>query len=566
MAKKFPFESFFDRAAFQADVLRARQLRKYDNGIEGYLRDRGLRYIIEAPPDIKEAQVSEIVRGTLHPQFSVERLFEDFETSPAPEHLRDFFLASLRGVIPRDLSQSPYEGAYELLARYPFLTVEPDLPYTDFLSPGGSTPGSRWSPMVLPALADKAWALRNIRADRAWALFLCAGGDGKGVSVAHLDTGWTEHVDVDQVNFDHLRAKDYIVKGSTARDPLGYIGNPGHGTKTASVIMSRGGVTISFPPGTSPPGEITGVARHSTYVPIRCISSVITIFNGDVARALRYATANDCQVASMSLGGRPLWALRRALRDAVKNDLLVVCAAGNNVRFVVWPAHYQDALAIAASNISDGTWPGTSRGSRIDVSAPGEDVWKADPDPRGLAVSIGSGTSYSTAHMAGVASLWLSYHGRAVLQYTARAMGISLQELFRSLVHATARVPYGWNKSQFGAGIVDAESLLKIPPSSARILSVLPDSTSNAVSLISADDPHMGTLAITELLGIRLSMVEEVIKVFDHELTNALLDNPEILALFRADEPFEALTVGPSRARSALRTKVSKTFRHAVNW
>ena len=113
---------------------------------------------------------------------------------------------------------------------------------------------------------------------------------------------------------------------------------------------------------------------------------------------------------------------------------------------------------------------------------------------------------------------------------------------------------------------MDAESLLKIPPSSGRILQVLPDSTSNAVSLIRPDDPHMGTLVITELLGTRLSMVEEVIKVFDHELTNVLLDNPEILALFRADAPSVTLPVGPSRARSALKTKVSETLRHAVNW
>ena len=39
-------------------------------------------------------------------------------------------------------------------------------------------------------------------------------------------------------------------------------------------------------------------------------------------------------------------------------------------------------------------------------------------------------SSYATANMAGAAALWLSYHGKAVLQGKARARGMSL-----SLIH-----------------------------------------------------------------------------------------------------------------------------------
>ena len=572
----FPFVSLFNKDTFHTDVLRAWRSRQYDNGMQDALREHGLRYVIEAPRPMTPDDVSRVVREVVHPEFSVEPLFEDFEGSPVPEELRTFYLARLRGVLPSDLNQSPYEVAYALKARMPVLKVEPDLVYTGFLAaPGVSSAAAPRPTQPPPNLADKGWALRNIRADGAWQLFATRGTlPGQGVSVAHLDTGWTNHDDVDQVNFDHARAKDYLVWGSTARDVLGYVGHPGHGTKTASVIMSRGGITASAPPNTTQPdttqpGQVTGVATHATYVPVRCIMSVVVIFNGDVARALRYATANRCNVASLSLGGRPMRALRKALADAVKNDVLVVCAAGNNVSLVVWPARYPEALAIAASNILDGHWAGSSKGKRVDISAPGEDVWKADPDPMGKAVGMGSGTSYATAHLAGAAALWLSYRGKAVLQGEARAQGVSLQELFRDAVKVSARRPTGWDTANYGAGILDLTALLQIDLSATAPADVSPDSGDreldlDAAALIDPDDAAHGKRVLGAMLMLPSSQVDAMLEVFGHELANVLLDNPaqleEIRTAAQSENRAQALIV----AAQAVLENASATLRLAV--
>lgn len=572
MAFDFPFVSSFNKDTFNADVLHVWRSRKYDEGIDDALREHGLRYVIQAPHPMTLDDVSRVVREVMHPEFGVEPLFEDFEDSPVPKDLRVFYLARLRGVVPSDLTQNPYEVAYALKGRMPVLKVEPDLVYTSFLTASGSgSAAAPLSPIPAQNLADKGWALRNIRAEAALQLLVASGTrPGQGISVGHLDTGWTDHDDVDQSNFDHPRAMDYIVRGSTARDALGYVGNPGHGTKTASVIISRGGISApGSSSGTTPPGKITGVATHATYVPIRCIMSVVVIFNGDVARALRYATAKRCDVASMSIGGRPMRALRKALADAVKNDVLVVCAAGNNVGLVVWPARYPDALAIAASNILDGHWPGSSKGKRVDISAPGEDVWKADPDPAEKAVSVGSGTSYATAHVAGAAALWLSYCGKAVLQRRAHAQGVSLQELFRQAVKISARVPLAWDSKNYGNGILNVEDLLQSNPLIATH-GVAPSENSDmdvdldAAALIAPDDPASGMQLLGDMFRLPGSRVSDMLAVFGHELANLLLDNPVELNDIRAAVRSENKTRALFGAGRALLDKASATLRLSI--
>jgi hypothetical protein len=75
-------------------------------------------------------------------------------------------------------------------------------------------------------------------------------------------------------------------------------------------------------------------------------------------------------------------------------------------------------------------------------------------------VEQGDGTSFAVATLAGVAALWLAHHGPAAIK---QKYGSSTQEVFRMLVTLTCRTPAGWDSSRYGAGIVDAEALLKAP-------------------------------------------------------------------------------------------------------
>lgn len=527
MNPDFPFSSKFDRSAFQGQI-RSAQARKpaRDDSEYFYLKSHGIKYVVEAP-DSNADNVRDIVQDIWQLFVEVEPLFQQYDNvSAVPRALQAYYLVSIPAVAFGDLDQNPYDAAYGLLSGSQFRSVEPDLPFTQFLSASAAAAvsGSGSPP------SDHAWSLRNIRADQAWKIPALGSGqqDGHGVSVAHLDTGWTLHDDLDKHNFDRRnRIKDFIDPNSDAHDPLNYLGHPGHGTRTGSVIISRGDVSAA-PPGTLPPGQITGVARSATYVPIRCIKSVAIIFNSNVARGVHHATAFSCDVISMSLGGRPMKALHAAIQHATANHLLVVCAAGNKVGITVWPANYKESIAVAASNSSDKPWLWTSRGSAVDISAPGEDVWKADPDSQKVAVSPGSGTSYATATLAGVAALWLAFYNKPDLVAHANSRKQELQEVFREAIKSTARTPNGWNTSLYGAGIVDAEYLLR--SSAMAVVTPVP----RDIAAWDGSDNYLGSgmAAARKLLtAVPGQLALHSTEAFENELARIFLDEANDIEL-----------------------------------
>ncbi|OWK22165.1 hypothetical protein AJ88_15620 [Mesorhizobium amorphae CCBAU 01583] len=142
-----------------------------------------------------------------------------------------------------------------------------------------------------------------------------------------------------------------------------------------------------------------------------------------MAKAVDHAVNISAHVITMSLGGIWSRSLRRAIRKAVEHDVIVIAAAGNCVGLVVWPAAFDDVIAVGGSNVADQMWKGSSHGSKIDFCAPAEFVWRADrksaADSKGK-VSGGQGTSFAAALTAGVAALWLSHFDRAAVIVEAR--------------------------------------------------------------------------------------------------------------------------------------------------
>jgi Subtilase family len=555
----------FDRERFREEYFAARSNSSSRGDLEGSdqsgsIEPSELRYIVEVGNenlgnvDYVNVMVQEVLGQDI--EYQVDLLFGEMGDKPVPELLAPFYLLLLPGIRATDFSQSPYDLAYALRSMGSFASVEPDLPYQ--FSLGRSSSGAR---SVLPVPPDHAWSIKNIRADIAWNLPPPTGGvqDGEGISIGHLDTGWTHHVDLDQANLDLNRAKDFIVPTGNAEDPLGYKFSPGHGTKTGSVIMSEGDI-ISRPPGTSGPGEIIGVARKSTLVPVRCIRSVIIIFNSDVARAIRYATAVDCDVISMSLGGRPIKAMKLAIRDAVRSNVLVICAGGNEVRLVVWPARFPDAIAVSANNVLDRPWSRTSRGSAIDVSAPGEAVWVAIPDSTGQAFEPSDGTSYATANVAGAAALWLGFYGKKSLVQLASQRGISLQELFRAALRNTARRPQHWNLKKFGAGIVNVDDLLRVAPSSLSNLVSIRDDRSESEFWRYINSLQVGRNLYGYLKDMLGPYRQELFDFFGYELANLVIDYPELMGPEDMAEDGEVSGTSIDSIRSQLKGRVSSTL------
>jgi len=403
--------------------------------------------------------------------WALERLFGN----SGPDELKRWWVVA--GAIPSvpayDVSRVGYDLA-NALSRERGFEVEPDLPSTAFgLDPGAATTGRLRSAdeaeaeaaerQPLPCSRSKTWALDAVRAREAWDLALPQGGRsrGAGIRIGHIDTGYSDHPELERTALDLGSDRDIIDNDDDARDPLrraffAVLDNPGHGTLTGSVIAGR------------ERGTIRGSAPLATLVPIRAIKSVVQVLDGDVARAVNVARDRDCHVISMSLGGRGFIGLQQAIRAAVADGMIVMAAAGNKVTFVVAPASYPECLAVAATNCASLPWHDSSRGESVDISAPGESVWAAvvnvKTTPPGFVTGRADGTSLSVATLAGVAALWLAHHTpERIRQRYGKA---KVQAAFLSLLRSHGRrVPADWVSSgwhrKFGVGIVDAVALLQ---------------------------------------------------------------------------------------------------------
>jgi subtilisin family serine protease len=430
-------------------------------------------YLIEthARSDIGkvEAQIADLLPGrvSIEPVFPLANPESENERVGEAFDLRCFWSARLPGPAFAEWDESPYDLAYELAAIDGVRSVEPDLPTAFFATSSTSALGSSCEVPDSVAPKDLAWALRHMCVPDAWQVLQAQGlSQGKDIRIGQPDTGVAAHDDVAHcVDLQH--GLNLLETGKLPLDPLTgpkFGKNIGHGTAVSSVAVSRGRVLPNGDPpdfGTGAPGRITGVSTEATIVPVRAIRSVIRITQRKVAKAVDFCVRQKLHVVSMSLGGLAARSLEAAIAKAVAEQLIVVCAAGNCVRIVVFPARYRSTIALAGSNVRDEPWRGTSRGKQVDVTAPAEHVWRAlaesPADPPDL-IHPGQGTSFATALTAGAAALWLNDRRAALL--ASLAPGATLQELFRACLKSTAYTPTGWNTAKFGAGIVNANKLV----------------------------------------------------------------------------------------------------------
>lgn len=333
---------------------------------------------------------------------------------------------------------------------------------------------------------DFEWSLRKANVIEAWSLF-GARKPGAGVVVGHPDTGYTPHPDLADP------ARLLVSKGfdfdDDDRDPIddlsdGFLDNPGHGTGTGSVIVSGRGPAS----GAAPTPFVSGVAPFASLIPIRTTESVVLFSMRGLRQAIDHAVAQGAHVISISLGGpMPSPALRDAVRRATEAGTIVLAAAGNQVRVVVFPAAFEETIAVAASTIRDGEWSGSSRGDAVDITAPGASVWRAKAErgagtsPFAFSVTRGNGTSFAVATTAGVAALWVSLHGFNTLVQKYGAAQIP--RVFKQLLQQTCRTPSGWDTRNFGPGIVDARKLLATALPASAPTRKLRDAARPAVSM-----------------------------------------------------------------------------------
>jgi hypothetical protein len=194
--------------------------------------------------------------------------------------------------------------------------------------------------------------------------------------------------------------------------------NTSHGTMVAGVAAATGNNGIG----------LAGANWYSKILPLQAIDDDGYGNTLTISRAIRYAADQGAKVISISLGSDyPDNYMRQAVQYAMSKGSIVVAAAGNDgCNCMVYPAAYEEVLAVGAIDSTGSVAYFSSYGSALDVVAPGSSMRSTTWLPTNGAsayVSGIAGTSFATPFVAGYLSLALSHQPDATPLQLVAALG-----------------------------------------------------------------------------------------------------------------------------------------------
>ncbi len=312
-----------------------------------------------------------------------------------------------------------------------------------------ATPG----PPQAPEWWFDAWQVDNL-----WA----AGADGRGITVAVVDTG--VQASLPELQGKVLSGADFIGNGSDGRTD--YDSDAfSHGTAMASIIVARLGL-----------GDVAGLAPAARIlplaVPLRGVIRNGTPTDNATAAAINYAADHGAQIISMSLGGLSLQSgssdpcpgpLQSAVLHALSKGSLVVAASGNSGEQgspVEEPGVCLGVVSVGSIDRQLNVSAFSSRHPYLTVSAPGDNI----PSLSRSSAFIGEGTSQATAMTsAALALIWSKYPRET-----------NRQILTRLLDTVTDRGAVGRDPS-YGLGIINPAAAIAAKPAAAAAANVVFD-------------------------------------------------------------------------------------------
>jgi len=359
--------------------------------------------------------------------------------------------------------------AHELLDAFEqsdnLVYVEPDAILQPDFVPSDARYSEQWNLFEFPG---------GINAPAAWDWVT-----GIGVTVAVLDSGITQHPDLNTIGgYDFIRLPIEIEPNPIfPRDNNGRDADPSdegtwevaeqcgndeddtfrptsesswHGTGVAGVIGAETDNGIG----------VAGVAFDADIVPVRVLGACGGRLS-DVSEAVIWAAGgnvhgipanpNPADVLNLSLGipGDCGTTMRTAIDTALSLGAVVVVSAGNSSvdAATQTPANCPGAITVAATNRA-GEAAGTNHGSVVDIAAPGSGILTTsntgETTPAQSTFDPETGTSFAAPQVAGVIALMLEADP-----------SLSRSEIM-SLLASNARPLQAPCPEGCGAGIVDA--------------------------------------------------------------------------------------------------------------
>jgi endonuclease G, mitochondrial len=352
-------------------------------------------------------------------------------------------------------------------------------------------------------------------------------GTQTGIRVGHLDTGYTNHPEIEKIKKDkgHNYIKPPFWKSlfgnkwrRNALDPVikvPLLSWASHGTSSSSLLIGDKTRSHKFPEGKK--DHTDGVFPYVDVIPYRISASVIS-FTRNIARGAGQAVKDGCKIITVSHATiRRSRMLEEVISYSYDKGVIWTAAAGTHFaklkKIWIYPSKFPETIALAASTIDDEPWEWTHSGVAVDLCAPGYRIyrpyafrkfWNFGPVKYGYDYSDGS--TFSAPITAGAAALWLAHHGEEKLNQQYKE-GWQRVEAFRKVMKESAtehKDPK--HKGVYGEGLLNVVELLKMPlPDASQLSHAQPFKRVKEI-----DDPEKKKELITEKELIYLTSCAKV--------------------------------------------------------
>lgn len=280
------------------------------------------------------------------------------------------------------------------------------------------------------SMSKAPYGVTMIQAKNIWS----QSSRGEGINIAIIDSG---------CDIEHENLKDNIVcvRNFTDEDnknPNIVIDRVGHGTHVAGIISANGNNTV------------VGVAPWANLYILKAIDKSGSGKVSWVINAINYAVDKRVDIISMSLGmPNSDLKLEKAIKYAINNNILVVCAAGNegdgnpNNFEYSYPASYIDVISVGAVNQKGVPADFSNSNLVVDLVAPGVNIISTYPNNQFASLS---GTSMAAPHVSGSLAL-LKNWSREEFQ-----RDLTQEEIYAQLIKHTKNL--GYPRTVQGNGLV----------------------------------------------------------------------------------------------------------------
>jgi thermitase len=248
------------------------------------------------------------------------------------------------------------------------------------LSPSSLSTARQEQTLPNDPFLKQQWALNKIQAPVLWQVTTGV----QGGLIAVLDTGIDQdHEDL----FGRVVAEVNFTDSPICGDVYG------HGTHVAGIIAANSNNEIG----------VVGVAPESQLMNVKVANDKGECQAKAVASGIIWAVENRANVINISLEIRePSAGLEDAVNYAWSQGAVIIAAAGNDGSVLpVYPARYENSIAVAATRPDDTLAPLSNHGYWLDVAAPGSNIYSLLPGDR---YEYKSGTSFAAAYVSGLAA------------------------------------------------------------------------------------------------------------------------------------------------------------------